>query len=317
MFKGSSQAYSEYMKKHLWAMVIALSLVSGNALQTSATADQPQSIAVIDSGIPTSLFPNIVDEVCILEYSMCPNGKSFMDGVGAANIAPSTNLTLTHGTEMLSIISKVNPSAKLIPIRIVGVTAAGNPYIYSNNAVKLALDWVVANRVKYNITVVNVSQGKIFTGCAVPQGTAQDIATLKANNVAVIGATGNDSNRTSLMSIACLPDVVSIGATDNPDPGSSGKPYDPNAKPNIARYSNGNAQTSFYLNARWFVLQPSGKTKFMVGTSNSAAAMSGWWSLNRQATWQATYDFMIKSSGTATNEWLSGKYVDLPFSLDK
>ena len=291
-------------------VLLAIALLVG--LATPVHADQPQSIAVIDSGVVTSQFPNIITEVCILEYSMCPNGKAQMEGVGAANIAPSTNTTLTHGTEMLSIISKVNPNAKLIPIRIVGVTPEGYPYLYSNDAVKLALDWVVANRAKYNITVVNVSQGRIFAGCQVPNGTAQDVATLKANNVAVIGATGNDSNRTAMHSIACLPDVVSVGATDNPDPGSSGKTYDPTAKPYIARYSNGNAQTSFYLNARWIVMQPNGKTKFMVGTSNATAAMSGWWSLNRKATWQDTYNYMVSTSTPASNEWLTGKYVPLP-----
>jgi hypothetical protein len=240
-----------------------------------------------------------------------------MDGKGAANTPPSTNLTLAHGTEMASIITKVNPAVKIIPIRIVGILSNGLPYIYSNNAVKLALDWVVANRVKYNITAVNVSQGKIFAGCSVPPGTASDISTLKAANVAVIAATGNNSDRTSMMSIACLPDVVSVGATDNPDPGVSGKPYDPSGKPYIARYSNGNPQTSFYLNGRWYVLEPNGQTKFLVGTSNATAAMTGWWSLNYQGSWQATYDYMVKSAKTASNEWLSGRYIELPFSLDK
>ena len=292
--------------------IVILSIALLISLATPVHAEQPQTIAVIDSGVVTSQFPNIITEVCVLEYSMCPNGKGQMEGVGAANIAPSTNATLTHGTEMLSIISKVNPNAKLIPIRIIGVTPQGAPYLYSNAAVKLALDWVVANKDKYNITVVNVSQGKVFAGCSVPSGVAQDIATLKDNNVAVIGATGNDSNRTSMFSIACLPDVVSVGATDNPDPGSSGKTYDPTAKPYIARYSNGNTQTSFYLNARWYVLQPNGNTKFMVGTSNATAAMSGWWSLNRKATWQDTYNYMVSTSKPANNEWLTGKYVPLP-----
>ena len=295
---------------------------SPSAIATALPGAEPVSgmspaVAVIDSGVPTSLFPNIVDEVCILEYSLCPNGKSSMDGVGAANISPSTNMTLTHGTEMLSIISKVNPGVKLIPIRIVGVTPNGLPYIYSNNAVKLALDWVVANRVKYNIGVVNISQGKIFAGCAVPAGTAEDVALLKANNVAVIASSGNDSNRTAMDSIACLPDVVSVGATDNPDPGVTAKPYDPKAKPYIARYSNGTPLTSFYLNARWYVLEPNGVTKFMVGTSNATASMAGWWSLNYQGSWQATYDYMSKNAKTASNQWLSGRYVELPYALDK
>jgi hypothetical protein len=273
------------------------------------SADVPQAVAVIDNGVNTSLFPKIIAEYCVIEYTTCPNGKQTMEGTGAANIAPSTVATVNHGTEMLSIISTVNPTANLIPIKIVGTTANGNLYLYSNTAVKLALDWVVANRVKYNITVVNVSVGKIFAGCAVPAGTAEDIAILKANNVAVIAATGNDSNRTSMMSIACLPDVVSVGATDNPWPGSQGYAYDPHAKPYIARYSNGNTATSFYLNARWMVQQTSGKIKFMVGTSNATAAMSGWWSLNRQANWQATYNFMVASATVASNDWLTGKYI--------
>lgn len=275
-------------------------------------AEQPKAVAVIDSGVNTALFDNIVAEVCVLEYSNCPNGKPFMEGTGAANTGVQTNTTLTHGTEMLSIIKSVNPAVGLIPIRIVGITDKGNPYIYSNNAVKMGLDWVVANRVKYNIVAVNVSQGKIFDSCKVPDGTAQAIATLKANNVAVIAATGNDSNRTSMHSIACLPDVVSVGATDNPDQTSLRRTYDPTATPYIARYSNGNSNTSFYANARWMALQPNGTNRFIVGTSNSSAALTGWWVLNMQSSWSETYNKLVDSAKTASNQWLTGRYIQIP-----
>jgi len=277
-----------------------------------ATADLPQAVVVIDSGIPTSLFTNILTEVCVLEYSNCPNGKQFMEGAGAANTPVSTNATLTHGTEMISIINAVNPKVNIIPIRIIGITDKGNPYIYSNDAVKLALDWVVANQAKYNITAVNVSQGKVFDNCKVPVGTAEAVAALKAKNVAVIAATGNTQNRAAMNSIACLTDAVSVGATDNPWPGSQPFTYDPKATPTIARYSNGNAQTSFYANARWFVLQPSGKTKFMVGTSNATAAVTGFWTLNRKESWKATYDYLSSVSIPTSNQWLTGKYIFIP-----
>ena len=294
------------MKKLI--LLVAASLLPMAVVHAAPT----QSVAVIDSGVNTALFTNIVTEECILEYSNCPNNKQTMEGVGAANTGVQTNTVLTHGTEMLSIINKVNPSVGLIPIRIVGIVGTNVPYIYSNNAVKSALDWVVANRVKYNITAVNVSQGAIFTGCKVPAGTAEDVAILKTNNVAVIAATGNASNRTAMNSIACLPDVVSVGATDNPDPGVTGKTYDPTAKPYIARYSNGTVASSFYLNARWYTLQPSGVQKFMVGSSNSTAAMTGWWTLNRQDTWAATYNLIASTAKVASNEWLTGKYIQLP-----
>jgi hypothetical protein len=214
---------------------------------------------------------------------------------------------------MVSIINKVNPSVNIIPIRIVGMTAKGNPSLYSNNAVKAGLDWVLANYSKYNITAVNVSQGRTFDGCKVPDGTTQVVATLKANNVAVIGATGNDGNRNAMHSIACLPDVISVGATDNPHPGTKGIAYDATAKPTIARYSNGNAQTSFYLNARMYTLQTNGTQRFTLGTSNSTAVLTGLWTVNRKssvAETKATLDSL--ATMTASNEWLTGKYIFFP-----
>lgn len=311
----------EVQMKRIIKCVVTVLLVGvyGMVVAPKGVAETPPaiapSVAIIDSGANTALFTNIVDEVCILEYSLCPNGKSQMDGIGAANTGVVTNVTLTHGTEMASIITKINPSIKIIPIRIVGITTLGNPYIYSNNAVKMGLDWVIANRVKYNIKAVNVSQGKIFTGCTLPAGTQSDIDALRAADVAVIAATGNNSNRTEVMSIACAPGVLAIGATDNPDPGTTGKSYDPTAKPYVARYSNGNASTSFYLNARWYTLQPSGKQKFMVGTSNAAAAFTGWYTLNYKGSIAATYQYLVSTATVASNEWLTGKYLFVPSNL--
>ena len=229
-------------------IIFALGLISALAgLLSPVRADPLPAIAVIDTGVNTALFSNIVTEACFVEFSNCPNGKKLMEGVGAANTGVVANTALTHGHEMLSVINQVNLGIGLIPIRIVGITPNGLPYLYTNNAVKTALDWVLANYSKYNIVAVNVSVGKIFKGCGVPAGTAEVVAALKAANVAVIAATGNDGSRTEINSIACLPDVVSVGATDNPDPGITGKTWDPKAKPYIARYSNGNNQVSFYL----------------------------------------------------------------------
>ena len=282
------------MKRTLIALIITL----GVAIAVPAQADTPASIAVIDSGAPAGLFNNIVGEYCVVEFFTCPNGKSTMEGAGASSIPVSTSANLTHGSEMMSIINQVNPNAKLVSIRIVGITANNLPAIYTLAAVKSALDWVVINQSKFNIKVVNISQGRIFAGCAVPAGLADNVTALKALGVAVVAATGNDSNRTDMMSPACLPNVISVGATDNPDPGTTGKTWDPNAKPYIARYSNGNAQTTYYTNGRYNTTQPSGKTKFMVGTSNAAAAMSAYLLNNPNPT-----------TTTANNEWLTGKYV--------
>ena len=189
------------------------------------------------------------------------------------------------------------------------LTTMGNPYIYSLDAVKQGLDWVIANRVKYNIAVVSISQGKVFDNCKVPAGMAAQVATLKAVQVPVISATGNNGNRSAIFSPACLPDVVSVGATDNPWGGMESYAWDPAATPYIARYSNGSPDTDFYANGRWFVTNVDGTTKFMVGTSNATASISGLWLVNRKPSFDATYAGIAATSTVAKNEWLTGRYV--------
>ena len=120
----------------------------------------------------------------------------------------------------------------------------------------------------------------------------------------------SDGNRTAVNSPACIPDVVSVGATDNPDSGTKGIAYDKKATPVIARYSNGWSQTDFYLNGRWYVTNLDGTTKFMVGTSNASASMAAWWLLNRKDTFDATYTSLVTTP--TRNDWLSGRYVALP-----
>ena len=294
------------MTKKLIALV---SILIGTTL-VPVQAAPTQTIAVVDVGANTSLFSNIVTEVCIVESLTCPNGKKFMEGAGAATIGVSTIAAVNHGTNMISVINKVNPGVGIIPIKIAALNAQGTLGIYTNDAVKQALDWVVANRVKYNIAAVSVSQGKIFSGCYVPAGTVEDVKALKANNVPVIAAAGNDSNKDSMMSIACLPDVISVGATDNPDPGITKQAYCKTCTPTIAKYSNGNP--TLYLNGRWYVTQTDGSTKFLVGTSTATASFAAWWVLNFKGNFADTYASILGSTTATSSAERTGKYVALP-----
>lgn len=292
-------------------------LVSITVLGTTAVpvhAEVPPAVVVIDTGTNTSLFKDSISyEVCLVTSFKCPNGKSTMEGTGAANIPVSTNKALNHGTQMVSLVLRFNPTAKVIPIRIVGISPSGTPGFYSMDDVQSALNWVVANRVKHNIAVVSLAQGAVFPGCKVPEGMAASIATLKAAHVPLITAVGNDKNRTNVFSPACLSDTVSVGATDNPWPGSQPIEYDPNAAPYIARYSNGaQGQTDFFLNGRWNAMQLDGTTKFTTGTSGATAAFAGWWLLNRKATFDETFNALMATTINTKNEFQTGKYVRLP-----
>ena len=277
-------------------------------------ADTPPVIAIIDTGTKAELFPgSIVTEVCIVSSYTCPNGKLTMEGAGASNLAATKNKDLNHGTQLISIMLRVNPAAKIIPIRIVPVNRNGLPGLYSLADVKAALDWVIANRVKYNIAVVSLAQGRVFANCKVPAGMADQITALKKVDVPVIVSVGNDGNHTAVNSPSCLADSVAIGATDNPWPGVQPITYDEKARPYIARYSNGaQGQTDFFLNARWNVKQLDGSTKFTVGTSNATAAMAGYWLLNRKATFDETYASILAVTTDAKNEFISGKYIFIP-----
>ena len=292
--------------------MLVLVLLTG--LISPANAAGEPTIAIIDSGVNNSLFANnIAYEVCLMSIARCPNAQTSMEGPGAANTPATTDKVLNHGTQMASIVRAVNPSAKILPIRIVNQTPAGVAGLYSLDDVQNALNWIITNKEKYNISVILLAQGAVMGNCRVPAGMAQSIATLKAANVPVIAAAGNDSNKKTTQSPACLTDTVSVGATDNPWSGSEPYAYDPAAAPYIARYSNGaQGQVDFYLNARYYTTLTDGSQKFMVGTSNSSAALAGWWLLNRKATFDETFNAIMATTTEAKNELITGRYVRLP-----
>lgn len=292
-------------------LLIVLTLIASAVVP--AHANTPQSIVVIDNGTNTALFGDrVAYEVCVLTSYKCPNGQTTMEGAGAAVLPPTTNRDFNHGTQMTSLVLRFNPTVKVIPIRIVGMTAKGNPGLYNLEDVQNALNWVVANRAKFNVAAVSISQGKVFPGCKVPAGMAQSIATLKSFNVPVIAAVGNDGNRTGIFSPACLPDAVSVGATDNPWPGMEPIEYDKTAAPYIGRYSNGaQGQTDFFVNGRWNALMLNGTTKFTAGTSGATAAFAAWWVLNKKETFDATYNALMATTTEAKNEFQTGRYVSI------
>lgn len=292
------------------SLVFSLILLLSNFTITPVHAAGEPTIAVIDTGTNPALFQgNIVMEYCVVESFSCPNKKLSMEGAGASQLPATPYKALDHGTQMLSVIKQINPNAKIIPIRIVGVSPTGVPGLYSNNVVKAALDWVIANRVKYNITVVSISQGAVFANCKVPAGMIEQVATLKAANVPVIAAVGNDGNKSAINSPSCIPDAVAVGATDNP--GNNGATWDPNAAPYIARYSNISPAVDFYTNARYMTTTLSGAQRFMVGTSTATAAFAAWWQMNDKGSFDATYNFLMSSATDAKNEYAIGKYVKI------
>jgi hypothetical protein len=242
-------------------------------------ADSLDSIAVIDSGTNTELFKdNILYEVCIVSEFTCPNGKKFMEGEGAANIPVSNDKVLSHGTQMLSIITQVNPKAKVILIRIVGIDPKEKPADYYTEDIDKALIWITKNQKKYNISVVSLSQGNTFKTCDVSNTFKKQVSLLKKVNVPVIAAAGNDGNKKPVWTPACWKEVVSVGTLY---PNGEAKPY-----------SNAVGKVDFYLLDEYNVTTLDRSIKKTIGTSNSTAALSSFWLIYKQETYSKTYNFL-------------------------
>ena len=278
--------------------LLVLALVLLGLQVVPVQAESLESIAVIDSGTNTDLFKdNILYEVCIVSEFTCPNGKKFMEGEGAANILVSNSKILNHGTRMLSIITQVNPKAKIILIRIVGIDPKGNPTDYYTEDIDNALVWITKNQKKYNISVVSLSQGNTFNTCNVSSTFKKQVNLLKKVNVPVIAAAGNDGNTKQVFTPACWKDVVSVGAVT-----SGGT---------IQTYSNAKGKVDIYIPDNYTSRMLDNSIKTSVGTSNSTAALSAWWSLNKRNSFKETYDYLLSLTKPASNYLIKGAYFEL------
>ena len=273
-----------------------------------AQANTTPTVAIIDVGFNASLFPNnVVTEVCIVSNAACPNGQRFQEGAGAASVSANALPAFAHGTTMLSILTSVNPDAKVVLVRVLGMNTNGRAGAYTIDDITKALVWIVNNSSRLNIKAVSVSQGRVNAPCRATPELTGAVSSLKKQEVAVIASTGNEKNRTNIAVPSCIDDVVSVGATDNPLAGSA---WDTNATPTIALYSNGSATTDFYTNGRFFHIAQNGSRQFAVGTSNATAAFAGWWMKNLKSTINETYASITTT--TASNQWLTGRYVFIP-----
>ena len=73
------------MKKVAVGIIAVLSLV----LLQPVHAEPSKSIVIIDTAIDSSIpqvKAKLVQEVCILDRMLCPNGTKFQEGVGAATL---------------------------------------------------------------------------------------------------------------------------------------------------------------------------------------------------------------------------------------
>lgn len=191
--------------------------------QTGATSvwsggfkGKDQMVAVIDTGVDRNhpfLRGKVVREACF--SARCPNGKRRMEGKGASRPVHM------HGTHVAGIsagngngLSGVAPAAKIIGINVFGATTMKS----RDSDIMAGLDYVARLRIreKLPIAAVNMSLGgnRHFRNPCASSPYERASRFLNRYGVVIVAAAGNAGNANGVVSPACAPSIVSVGAID-------------------------------------------------------------------------------------------------------
>ena len=275
------------MTKKLITALLSLSLALPLAVYTANAAPLAPSVAIIDTGIDDTLPSfqgKIVTQVCILEFTLCPNGTSFEESPRAA-VVPASIINLNgfeHGTQMASTLLLSNPNLNIVFIRIVGNNATGGRINPTASAVDKALEWVKNNSSKYNIQAVTMAQGHHNLGaagtdyCPKTPTTEQAIKDLISINVATFFAVGNGKDYARIDWPSCIPSSISVGAVDRGNL--------------VASNSNSDTLLDFYAAGYVTVASPGNIMKNIAGSSAATQSAAGLWLTLRSSKPSYTYN---------------------------
>lgn len=216
-------------------MAIIASSIIINTMPAEAnlkTRTSVPTLAILDTALDTSI-PSIksklVAEVCILDWPSCPNGKSFMEGAGSSvlpmNILSTANFN--HGTQMASVAIANNPNLNIVFVRIFGHTSKGQRQTTGINTLVNALNWVKANKDKYNIVAVSASQGatapvinkSATSSYCSPTALDSVIASLDSVGLPVFFPSGNSGMNAKMVGKiewpACISQSIAVGGVES------------------------------------------------------------------------------------------------------
>lgn len=263
------------MNKKILVGVLALTLSIpsvSHANIKNRTTNVP-TLAILDTALDTSI-PSIKEkliyEVCILEWTTCPNGKSFMEGPGssALPLASITKNGFDHGTQMASAAISANPNMNIVFVRIIGQNINGDRQITGEKTVYSALDWVYSNKDKFNIKAVSMSMGHSnrLPGqnyCPSTPITQQSIKNLLSVNIPTFFPTGNARDYSRIDWPSCIPESFAIGS---------------GSRNGIDLISNSDQSlTDFYAVGNARVLTPGNVVRNAAGTSIAAQVAAAQW----------------------------------------
>jgi hypothetical protein len=274
------------MSTHRIIFTSLIFLCATNLPALSAQASFAPTLVIADTALDSTtaeFSKNIVLELCILEWSTCPNGDKFMQGKGSANLPAGQILNngFNHGTQMVSAAVRTNPDLNIIFIRITGNSSSGLRLTSGDFTVAKMLDWVSNNKESYNIQAVVMSQGhhnlsSLSDYCPRSFMVEGVINKLYSQQVPIFLPAGNRGDKSRIDWPACLPLTFGIGALDQ--------------SRSIASYTNLDKNLIDYFelgNLR--VLDANGTERNSEGTSISAQIAAAKWMQIRSKNLEKTF----------------------------
>ena len=309
------------MNKKLIAALIAITLAvptTAHAAGLQNRTDSKPAVAILDTAIDTSLLAfqgKIIQEVCILEWTTCPNGKSFMEGPGAASM-PSHLITkngFDHGTLMTSVFVKTNPNVNIVFIKIIGNNSSGLRQNAGEASVYNALNWVKSNASKYNIQAVTMSQGMHNLGaagtdyCPKTPTTQQSVKDLIAIGIPTFFPSGNGRDYLRIDWPACIDESISVGHVDQQNEISTSS-------------NNDTAKLDFFAPGFFTIAGPGNVSKNISGSSAAIQVAGAQWIILKAAKPSYTYEQLLTalrstSSSTVGRQGTFKKLININAAL--
>lgn len=173
---------------------------------------QNTTIVVIDDGID---LDNTAFGDCTSPYSTSQSCKV----AAAINIISNPGQDNMHGTNVAAIASMVAPGSKIAALNIFDE----NGYGYESDVIA-AIEWAIANKIKYNIVAINMSLGDdtLNTQPCANDWSSAAIRHANDSGISVIAAAGNSGFTNGLPSPACAPGAISVGAVYDSNMGTRG-----------------------------------------------------------------------------------------------
>lgn len=214
------------MSRKFLGILTVLLLLTPNFSQAEPpinTQPKPSVVIIDDILVPSmsQLKGRIVQEVCILPFPTCPNGEQFMEGRGASTIEQHyiDTYSLKHGTYMASTLLSTYNKANIIFIRTSGADVDGIYRYIDKNSMILGFEWALKNKDKYNIKAIATSltdSSELLPNpnyCPQYPTFKETIYSLRASDIPVFAAAGNDGKRNQVNWPACVQGVYSISAS--------------------------------------------------------------------------------------------------------